>query len=106
MAAWVSESTREKRQRVGQNSRRRILTDAADGDSFRSRVTGACVVNPTDAACIRLTGVGMEGKKSELASPAAESIRRNTPRGYSELQGVVLRAQESTLKSKVAYFLN
>ena len=85
---------------------RRTAAEAADCASLRNRLGECAIVNPTDAAVICLTGSGMEGKKSKLASLAAEGIRRNSVWDYSELRGLGLRIQKSTLKSKVAYFLN
>lgn len=75
-----------------------MSANAADCASLGSRVTGECVVNQTDAAAIRLTGVGMEGKNPKLEYPAAKGIRRNTPRGYSDLQGL-LQQSIKVLKS-------
>ncbi len=55
---------------------------------FEAALRGHATVNPTDAAFIRLTGVAMEGEKSKPANGGGEGIRRNTPRGYSDLQGL------------------
>lgn len=74
----------------------------------RSRLARAAVACHTprsggapNAALIRLTAAGMEGKESKPANPAAESIRRNTPRGYSDLHGLKPILRNCSLQATV-----